>query len=657
MHLKAAGVEASKVCSTAEALATEATQRIVKANRAHFDTGANQHRINALEAELAGAQAEAAVLRARLHAFETSTSWSLTRPVRWAAQVLRSRRRVEAVASTPVPVPSAPAPLRYEEWIAAEAAWLPVPARPGPGRRPIKPVRLGLVLLADGHSLDLAGLLADCPGTCTILVLGKEAAWSAAAAQGRVLSMPVPLRFEPVDAVGLALGHLDVEMLCFLDARDRLAPGALSLMADAAAQQPQPDIVFADEDRLDAGGQRMQAFFKPGWDRELQRGRDLVGAFAFFRTALIQAATPSPGPAWLYDLANQAAAAARPERIHHVPAVLCHRSALPPGDAPGHAQAMRTAAAAQLRREGVAADVEPLPGRPGCHRVTYALPQPAPLVSVIVPTRDRADLLRACADGVLNGTGYPHLELLIVDNGTEEPDALALLDTLAADARVHVLRQPGPFNWSALNNAGAARAAGDVLVLLNNDIAVLQPDWLTVLVSHAVQPGVGAVGAKLLYPDGRVQHAGLTTDGTGVPRHLFRYEDGEAQGAFGLLAVAREVWGVTGACLAIRRAVFTAVGGLNEAFPVAYNDVDLCLRLTAQGYRIVWTPWSRVEHREMATRAPDHTGARREEVQEELARLMRDWGLLALHDPFLNPNLRLVGEQLCFREAPTAPTS
>ena len=506
MHSKAAGVEANRGCSTAEALAAEAAQRIVKANRAHFDTGFNQHRINALEAELAGVQAEAAALRARLHAFETSTSWFLTRPVRWAAQALRARR-AEAVVPTPPPGPAAPAPLRYEEWIASEAAWLPAPARPGPGHYPIKPIRLGLVLLAtDGHSLDLAGLLADCPETCTILVLGKEAAWSAAAPQGRVLSTPVPPRFEPVDAVGLALGRLDAEMLCFLDARDRLAPGALFLMADAAAQQPQPDIVFADEDWLGADGQRMQAFFKPGWDRELQRGRDLVGAFAFFRTALIQAATPSPGPAWLYDLANQAAAAAQPERIHHVPAVLCHRSAIPPG----HARAMRTAAAAQLRREGIAAEVEPLPGSPGCHRVTYALPQPVPLVSIIVPTRDRADLLRACADGVLNGTGYPHLELLIVDNGTEEPEALALLDALAADARVNVLRRPGAFNWSALNNAGAAQAAGDVLVLLNNDIAVLQPDWLTVLVSHAVQPGIGAVGAKLLYPDGRVQHAGLT---------------------------------------------------------------------------------------------------------------------------------------------------
>jgi GT2 family glycosyltransferase len=189
-------------------------------------------------------------------------------------------------------------------------------------------------------------------------------------------------------------------------------------------------------------------------------------------------------------------------------------------------------------------------------------------------------------------------------------------------------------------------------VLLNNDIAVLQPDWLTVLVSHAIQPGVGAVGAKLLYPDGRVQHAGLTTDPSGVPRHLFRYLNGEAPGAFGLAALARDVWGVTGACLAIQRDVFFGVGALNEAFPVAYNDVELCLRLTAYGYRIVWTPWSRLEHREMATRPPDYSDARREQVQAELEELLRDWGQLILCDPFLNPNLQLIDEQLHFGKTP-----
>ncbi len=191
-----------------------------------------------------------------------------------------------------------------------------------------------------------------------------------------------------------------------------------------------------------------------------------------------------------------------------------------------------------------------------------------------------------------------------------------------------------------------------MLVLLNNDIAVLQPDWLTVLVSHALQPGIGAVGAKLLYPDGRFQHAGLTTDSTGIPRHLFRFAPGDDDGAFDLLALAREVWGVTGACLAMRRDIFFAVGGLNEALPVAYNDVELCLRLTAHGYRLVWTPWSVVEHRELASRPPDHSAGRQAQVREERDRLLRDWGGFVLQDPFLNPNLRLLEEQPCLVQAP-----
>jgi O-antigen biosynthesis protein len=629
-----------KLNNTLAELGSEAARRLLEANRQSFDSA------------LLSARTEAAEWRARLSAFETSTSWRLTRPIRWAIETVRMWRHPAALmVSNQATAATATAPLPYEDWIVTEEAnCIAALEQPGPGRQAILPQRLGLVLLAtSGCGPALTDLLADCPGEYSILVLDQDDVLpSCVAEQGRVLRKPIPPGFAPADAVGLALDVLDIDMLCFLDGRDRLAPGALSLVADTLAKQPQLDLLFADEDWLDAHGRRVRPFFKPGWNAELQRGRDLVGPFAFFRTALVRAATAPSGPAWLYDLANQVAAATTPDRIHHVPAVLCHRTAAPSG----HAEAMRAASAAQLRRDGVAARIESAPDSDGWHRVIYDLPQPEPLVSIIVATRDHAELLRACADGVLHRTTYPRLELLIVDNGTAEPDALALLDTLAADGRVQVLRQPGPFNWSALNNAAAARAAGEVLVLLNNDIAVLEPDWLTVLVSHAMQPGIGAVGAKLLYPDGRVQHAGLTTDQTGIPRHLFRYASGDEAGAFGLLGLARDVWAVTGACLAIARDVFFGVGGLNEGLPVAYNDVDLCLRLTAHGYRIVWTPWSLVEHRELASRPPDHTDGRRDQAREELDRLRRDWGYLVLHDPFLNQNLHLMNDRLCFRRSP-----
>jgi GT2 family glycosyltransferase len=626
-------------------LANEATHLSFRSTYKNADGRAAARRVNDLEAAVAIAQAEAEILRAQLRAFETSTTWRLTRPIRAIVGVAKAWR--QALLSKGAARHSFISPQQYDDWIATEEAY----ALAALTRRPklgYYPKTLSLVIwVAAGCGSAVRQFLTDCPTTCTILLLDQEGtlpldvAW-----QGHVMRVAIPREFEPADALYIALDRLDTDMLCFMDVRDRLAPEALALIANTAGRFPSLDILFADEDWLDEEGGRVQPFFKPGWDPELQRGRDLMGPFTFFRTELVRQAAPVTGPAWLYDLANQVASKSHPDRIHHIPAILCHRTTLPEG----HATAMAAVMAAQLVRDGVAGRVEPLADASGWNRIIYDLPQPAPLVSIIVPTRDRAALLRACADGVLNHTDYPHLELLIVDNGSEEPEALALLNQLAANKRVVVLRQPGPFNWSALNNNAAARAAGSVLVLLNNDIAVLQPDWLTVLVSHAMQPGVGAVGAKLLFPDGRVQHAGLTTDPSGVPQHLFRYASGGAPGTCGLMGLARQVWGVTGACLAIPRYVFTTVGGLNENLPIAYNDVELCLRLTERGYRILWTPWSKLEHREMGTRRPDHTGVRREQVLQELKQLLDDWGHLIQHDAFLNPNLQLIDGEPHFRK-------
>ncbi len=405
-----------------------AALRLVETNRRLFDVpapppGALDHRIDALEAALAASRAEAADAQNRLNVFEASTSWRLTRPLRWAVDAMRmGRTRPVAPAAPPLPA-AAPSALSYGDWIRTqEPGCLAELGRTGAGHQAIGRQRLGLVLLApaDGH-----GPAAESHDGCTILTVDQ--------------ALP------PAEIVAQALDQMDVDLMCFLDARDRLAPGALALVAAMLAQYPQTDLLFADEDWLDAEDARVRPFFKPGWDAELQRGRDLVGPFAFFRTRLVGQAVLPPSPAWRYDLANQVAAATWPDRIRHVPAVLCHRRTLPPG----HAEAMRPALAAQLQREGVAARIVPLPGPAGYMRVVYELPRPTPLVSVIIATRDHPELLQACADGILGKTDYDRLQVLIVDNGSVDPDALALLDHLAADARVTVLRRPGPFNWSA----------------------------------------------------------------------------------------------------------------------------------------------------------------------------------------------------------------
>jgi len=502
-------------------------------------------------------------------------------------------------------------PLNYTQWIAGhEAGIRRLLGRQLPGNGRVWAPRLALILLPGEMPLP------ETPEGCVIL------------------------RLDRADAYGLAL-ETEADFIGFHDPRDRLAPDALAMMREAVARAPRAGLAFADEDWLDESAARIDPFFKPGWDAEVARGRDLIGPFAFFSARLLRAAVRPEGEAWRADLARQIAALAGPEQILHVPAVLCHRVAPPPP----FAGALR----AQLVRDGVAARLEALPDAVELHRVLYDLPA-EPLVSILICTRDRADLLRTCMDGILHGTDYGRLEIILIDNGSLAPDALALLEALAADPRVTVLREPGQFNWAALNNAAAARAAGEILLLLNNDIAVREPGWLRELVAQAVQPGVGAVGAKLLYPDGRIQHAGLSVDGAGVPAHLHRLAAPDAPGMGGMLRLAREVWAVTGACMAVPRAVFAALGGLNEALPIACNDVEFCLRLGAAGYRIIFTPWAVLAHHEQATRLPDTTPEKRERARGELDRLLRDWGVLALHDPYLNPNLMLFEERPVLRE-------
>jgi GT2 family glycosyltransferase len=259
----------------------------------------------------------------------------------------------------------------------------------------------------------------------------------------------------------------------------------------------------------------------------------------------------------------------------------------------------------------------------------------------IVPTRDRPALLEACVTGLLEQTDWPALTVRIVDNGSGTEAARATLDRLAAHPRVDVLRIEAPFNFSALNNAAAKGADADLLAFVNDDILVVEPDWLRRMALLALRPDVGAVGAKLHYPDGRLQHAGLVL-GLGpqkVAGHEFRGQPADTPGPQRRLLVTREVSAVTAACLVVERAKFEAVGGFDERFAVAFNDVDLCLRLRDRGWRNLWTPFARLIHVESATRGADSDPGRAARFQDEVARMRARWGAVLDRDPFYNPNL------------------
>lgn len=446
-------------------------------------------------------------------------------------------------------------------------------------------------------------------------------------------------------ALALATGAF----VAFLDHDDLLSERALYEVAAELDAHPDADIVFSDEDKIDARGVRSQPAHKTDWNAELMLSVNAVNHLTVMRRALVEAlggVREAFDGAQDHDLLLRASE--RTDRIRHIPWVLYHwrwqgrQGSYSRARAEQCAEASRRAVQEHLERTGQEASVERLPGRQGWLRVRRTLPVPRPPVSIVVPTRDRAELLAHVADGVLKHTDYAPLELLIVDNGSEAPAALALFERLKADPRVRVLPAPGAFNFAALNNIAAREARGEVLLLLNNDIAVREPGWLGELVAQAVRPNVGAVGAKLYYPDGTLQHAGVVL-GTGdvaerVAGHLYAGAAGDHVGAQGHLVLPRNVSAVTAACLAIRKAVWDEVGGMDEAgLAVAFNDVDLCLKVRAAGYDIVWTPYAELDHHESASRGSDLAPEAAARFAREVAVMRERWGPVLDADPFYGP--------------------
>jgi O-antigen biosynthesis protein len=260
-------------------------------------------------------------------------------------------------------------------------------------------------------------------------------------------------------------------------------------------------------------------------------------------------------------------------------------------------------------------------------------PQP-PSVSIVVPTRDRADLLRRAVETAVFGAAYPHLELIVVDNGSVEPETLGLLEELNARDDTKVLRIEAPFNFAALNNAAAKQANGEILVLLNNDVEGIDPHWLARLVDRCTTDGVGVVGARLLYGDGSLQHTGMVLGMGGLVGHWARGAPAQTEGPDGMLLRAREVSAVTAACMATRLDLYRALGGLNEAYAVEFNDVDYCLRVREAGQSVWIDPDCVLFHHEGSTRGLGRPSAR--VISEQIA-FMKEWGSKLIHDPFF-PN-------------------
>jgi GT2 family glycosyltransferase len=452
-------------------------------------------------------------------------------------------------------------------------------------------------------------------------------------------------------ALALATGAY----VALLDQDDTLAPFALYEVVRALNQYPDADLLYSDEDTLDTTGtRRAEPHFKPDWSPDTLRSYNYVCHLAVFRRLLLEKIggfRPGFEGAQDYDLTLRAGEQAR--RIIHIPKVLYHWSVHPQSvtaaeTVKGYAyESAKKALSDHLRRCGSAAPVTDGPLL-GTYRITYPVAS-RPLVSIIIPNQDHPELLARCVESVLR-SDYSAYEILLVENRSRRPETFSCYRRLQQRAGVRVLTWDQPFNFAAVNNLAASQARGDVLLFLNNDVEAINPDWLEQMLAHALRPEVGAVGAKLYYPDDTVQHAGIILGVGGVAGHSHRHYPRTDAGYARRLRVVQNLSAVTGACLMTRRAVFEQVGGFDERFVLIYNDVDLCLRLRQKGYVIVWTPWAELYHHESTTRGGDNTPQKQARVAGEVALLRSRWGdVLGTGDPYYNPNLTLQREDFSLR--------
>jgi GT2 family glycosyltransferase len=473
-----------------------------------------------------------------------------------------------------------------------------------------------------------------------------------AAKEPRIRLTRLQINSGVVAASNAALRLAGGDYIALLDHDDELAPHSLAMMALEIAAHPQADVLYSDEDKIDLYGRRYEPYFKPDWNPDLFLAQNYLNHLSIYRHTLVRSVggfREGMDGSQDYDLALRVIEQIPARHIRHVPQILYHwraarGSTALASKAKPFAQARSIQALQEyFARSGINAAVTSTHAI--YHRVSWPLPPARPLVSLIMLTRDNVEMLRPCVESIRQKTTYAPWELIVVDNGSRERETLEYLKNLTTDPHIRVLCDDAPFNYAAINNRAVTIARGSVLGFLNNDLEVIEGGWLTEMVSHALRPGIGVVGARLLYPNGRIQHAGIVLGIGGVAGHIFRFAKRDHGGDFGRAQLTQDFSAVTAACMIVPKAVFQAVGGFDATnLPIAFNDVDFCLRVKEAGYRIVCTPYAELLHHESASRGLENTPQKRTRFHRETLYMQKRWQDYLITDPNFNPNLSLDSE-------------
>ena len=445
-------------------------------------------------------------------------------------------------------------------------------------------------------------------------------------------------------ATNTALARAKGDFVVFLDHDDELTEDCLYELA-LCIDREDPDYIYSDEDKIAPDGRYVEPHFKPDWSPDTIMSTMYVCHVSCVRRSLLE---KIGGLRSEYDGCQDWDLVLRlmekTTRISHIPKVLYHwriihgSTADDIGAKPYVLDATKRVREDALRRRGVAGAIEPVEQVRGYFRVNYHLTGD-PVVSIIVPSRDNSAVLRRCIDLIFDKSSYQNFELIVLDNGSVDPTTLAYLDRISGNKKATVIRHDAPFNFSELNNIGVSEARGEILTFLNDDVEVITVDWLERMMGYAQLAHVGAVGAKLLYPGLReVQHAGLLSLKNG-PTHAFLRQQANSPGYYMRNLLEYNWLAVTGACLMIERKKFDSIGGFDESFPIAYNDVDLCFRLCDAGLYNVVCQAVQLIHHESVSRGLDLTTEKRARLVRDRRHLFDKHPHYFLNDPFYSPNL------------------
>lgn len=446
-------------------------------------------------------------------------------------------------------------------------------------------------------------------------------------------------------ALSIATG----QWVLLMDQDDLLSDQALYWVVKAINKNRAAKLFYSDEDKISEKGVRHSPYFKCDFNRSLFYSQNMISHLGVFDRAVVESVggfREGFEGAQDHDLALRFIECIDDSDIIHIPRVLYHwrvhsKSTAGGGDAKPYAVvAGEKAIQEHLDRSRVKAVVT---SDSFGYRVKYTLPESLPLVSLVIPTRNGLDLVRTCIESIVHSTCYPNYEIILIDNGSDDPECLEYFSQIQEKySCLRIKRDDRPFNYSALNNSAVAEAEGDIVGLINNDIEVIDPDWLSEMVSIVLQSDVGAVGAKLLYPNNTVQHSGVVIGLGGVAGHVHSRYPKDDPGYFSRLNVISEFSAVTAACLVVKKTDYEKVGGLNEEnLSIAFNDVDFCLKLKDIGLRNVWTPYALLYHHESATRGYEDNPEKVARFNKEAAYMMNSWGKYIAHDPCYSPNLSL----------------